>query len=343
MEKADKTYTTWSIDGSIGKTNNLKPMLTPEEQIALLKTKGVTFDSHSKETAVAILSRTNTFLHIAAFRKMFQKYENGNKAGCYINLDFADLLYLNEVDEELRRFFQVISNNIERIAKTQLIAKISNSEDEDGYSIVVDFMKAQTKSYRKSIEKNLNARTASSERSDVYLGSLIEHYRTAMPVWVLLEIVPFGTLLAFMLFCARRWEDKELQVLHYALTDVKAVRNCCSHGSCIINGFTDKQKTPFATSSLVFDWFTTHGIKNSSARRTKLANRRMQQLVTALTVFDLFNKFNHETPHSQLKPLKESLKTCINRYGIQNSFVSYLAFLADIIDKMNWNWEDGST
>lgn len=343
MEKTDKTYTAWSIDGSIGETKNLKPMLTPEEQIALLKTKGVTFNSHSKESAAEILTHTNTFLHIAAFRKMFQKYESGDKAGCYINLDFADLLYLNEVDEELRRFFQLISNDIERITKAQLTAKISNSENEDGYSIVADFMKVQTKSYRESIEKNLNARTASSERSDVYLGSLIEHYRTAMPVWVLLEIVPFGTLLAFMLFCARRWQDKKLQVLHYALTDVKAVRNCCSHGSCIINGFADKQKTPFTTSSLVFNWFTTHGVKNSSARRTKLANRRMQQLVTALVVFDLFNKFNYEAPHDQFESLKKSLKTCISQYGIQNGFVSYLTFLTDIIDKMDWNCEDDFT
>lgn len=343
MKETDKTYITWSIDGNIAPDKNLKPMLNPKEQVALLKTNGITFKDYDEQTAIEILAHKNTFLHIAAFRKMFQKYESGDKIGCYVNLDFSDLLYLNEVDEKLRQSFQVLAGHVESTAKTQLIAKISDNENENGYNIVADFMKAQSKAYRESIERNLKTRAASSERADVYVGSLIEHYRSAMPVWVLLEVVPFGTLLAFMLFCAKRWNDKELQVLHYALTDVKAVRNCCSHGSCIINGFADKQKTPFSTSSLVFSWLAVHGVKNSPTRRAKLANRRMQQLVTTLAISNLSDRFEREISCAHLETLTTSLRDCVKRYGVQNSFVSYLSFLADVIDRISWICKDGST
>lgn len=334
MENADKTYIAWGIDEGVHEARNLKPMLTPEEQVELLKMKGVTFKRCDEKSAVQALASRDTYLHIAAFRKMFQRHEGGDKDGCYVDLDFADLLYLDGLDAEIRRAFQLVSGDVERTAKAQLVAKIASHEGEDGYGILSDFMGVQSKAYRKSIERNLEARADSSERADVYLGALIEHYRAAMPVWVFMEVVPFGTLLAFMLFCAERWDDKELRVLHYVLTDVKAVRNCCSHGSCMINGFDDKQKTPFSTSSLVFDWLASQGVKNNAARRAKLANRRMQQLVTTIAVFDQSVVFGFEAARASLETLEASLRDCIGRYGIQNSFVSYLSFLANVIDRV---------
>lgn len=333
MEKTARTYTAWGLDDGVHEAQGLKPMLTPQEQVELLKAKGVTFERCTEEAAIEALTDRDTFLHIAAFRKLFQRYDRGDKAGRYVALDFADLLYLDRLDAEIRRTFQLVSGDVERMAKARLVAKMSNRADEDGYSIVADFMAAQSKAYRTSIKRNLKARIAYSERADVYLGELIEHYEKAMPVWVLLEVVPFGTLLAFMLFCAERWEDKELKVLHYALTDVKSVRNCCSHGSCIINGFGHGQKTPFVTSTLVFDWLAAHGIKNSGARRAKLANRRMQQLVTALAVFRQLCGPGCEESRASLESLTASLKDCVGRYGVQNGFVSYLSFLANVVDK----------
>ena len=46
MGETDKTYTAWGIDDGVheAQTQNLKPMLTPDEQVALLKAKGFSFD-----------------------------------------------------------------------------------------------------------------------------------------------------------------------------------------------------------------------------------------------------------------------------------------------------------
>lgn len=98
MEKTDKTYTAWGIDDGVHEAQDLKPMLTPEEQVALLKAKGVTFERCTEAEAIAALTERDSFLHIASYRNLFPKHEDGRDADKYINLDFADLVDLDGLD-----------------------------------------------------------------------------------------------------------------------------------------------------------------------------------------------------------------------------------------------------
>ena len=335
MEKTDTIYKAWGIEEGVHEACGLKPMLSAKGLIESLKAKGVTFDRCSEEDAIRSLLERDTYLHLASYRKLFQKHLEGERKGQYVRLDFADLLDLDELDSELRRTFQTISNDVERLAKTNLLNRIANDPNEDGYSILADFIGAQNKAYRNSIERNLASRARSSEKSDAYTGDLIKHYESAVPVWVFLEVVSFGVMLAFMLFCANRWAAKDLKAQHYILTDVKDVRNCCSHGSCIVNGLSEGLPTPYKTSSMVTQWLTVHGIKNTGSRRSKLSNRRIQQLVTTLVAFDSFSGFGKDPARNQLVTLKASLIERSKRYGDQNTFVSFLLFLAKVIDSMN--------
>ena len=125
MENADTTYIAWGVDEGVHEARNLKPMLTPEEQVELLKAKGVTFERCTEDEAIEALSGRDTFLHIAAFRKMFQRHTDGDNAGKYVSLDFADLLDMDELDAETRRCFLLASQDIERIVKTRLIERLS--------------------------------------------------------------------------------------------------------------------------------------------------------------------------------------------------------------------------
>ena len=64
MEGSGKTYIAWGLDDGVHEARGLKPMLTPEEQVGLLKAKGVTFERCSEKRAIEALSREDTFLHI---------------------------------------------------------------------------------------------------------------------------------------------------------------------------------------------------------------------------------------------------------------------------------------
>lgn len=335
MEKRDKTYTAWGLDDGTHETRDLKPMLAPEEQVGLLKAKGVTFERCDEVKAAEALARRGTFLHLTSCRRLFQRFADGPDEGLYVSLDFADLLGMDELDAALRRTFLLASQNVERLAKTAIITRISEDENEDGYGIVADFMESQEPRYRGYIVRDLRLRRSEEEGGDVYSGRIIKHYSESMPVWAFLEVVTFGTLLAFYLFCSRRWDDSTMREEHYILKGVKTVRNCCSHGSCILNGMDRSYESDYALSSVVYDWLSEKGIPNSKTRRAKLKNRRMQQLLEVLVMFDrLGGSSLCADTGAAMALLKGRLLRACDSYGEQNGFVSYLRFLANLIDKV---------
>ena len=334
MEETEKTYTAWGLDGGVHEVQGLKPMLTPEGQVELLKAKGVTFERCSEDQAIDALSRQGTFMHLVSCRRLFQKHAEGRDRGLYVKLDFADLLALNGLDARIRRAFLFAAQDVERFAKTAVITRISEDPAEDGYGIVADFIESQQGRYRGYIERDLSLRMSAEVEGDIYSGRIIAHYSEAMPVWAFLEVVTFGTLLAFYLFCSERWEDAAMREEHYILKGVKSVRNCCSHGSCILNGMDKSYESDYALSSLVYDWLNSNGIPNSKTRRAKLKNRRVQQLLETLVMFDRLGGAGlSATTEDALSSLKASLHEVCEEYGDQNGFVSYLRFLADLIDK----------
>lgn len=173
---------------------------------------------------------------------------------------------------------------------------------------------------------------ASRSQADECAGPLIDRYRGAVPVWMLLEVVPFGTMLVFYLFCVERWEEAGSRKIHYALKDVKAVRNCASHVGCLCNGFVSERERRHASSGIVLEWLNAHGIRDNKGRRTRLRNRRLRQLVTTVALHDMLAG-DHAAPASldAVAGLRPLMDDAIARYGTQNPLVSHLAFLARVL------------
>lgn len=131
-----------------------------------------------------------------------------------------------------------------------------------------------------------------------------------------------------------RWDDNLMREEHYILKGVKTVRNCCSHGSCILNGMDRSYESDYALSSVIYNWLKEKGVPNSKTRRTKLKNRRVQQLLEVLVMFDrLGGSTLCADTDAMLERLKGRLLDACDGYGDQNGFVSYLRFLANLIDK----------
>ncbi|MBM6907591.1 Abi family protein [Collinsella intestinalis] len=231
MDSVEK-YTVWSIDDGARDAVSIKLITTPEQQVELLKGKGVTFERCAEGRALDILTSGETYLHLSAYRVLFQRHEDGPHAGKFVNLDFGDLLDVSCFDDALRETFRLLAKDVERTIRARLVSEAAG-RGEDGYGIVADFASSLPRRFREGLRRELISRS----QADEYAGSLIDHYRDAMPVWVLLEVVPFGTLLAFYLFCVERWDEESRREIHYALKNVKAIRNCASHAGCLCNGF----------------------------------------------------------------------------------------------------------
>lgn len=250
----------------------MKPMLTVEEQIEHLKSKGVAFDLCSEEEARQTLSNKTYYFKLAAYRVLFDKRVGGERDGEYVGLDFGHLRDLAAIDHMLRYTLLPMTLDVEHFAKVKLIRETTERENEDGYSIVDDYLASLS-------ERNRSIRENEMERlkRDGFSGGMARKYDEEKPVWVLVELLSFGGFINFYLYCANRWNDRQMRSEHYLLRQAQAVRNACAHSTDIINGFAPSEASVIRTPKAVALALAEIGV-NKRARRAKMSNPRIQQI-----------------------------------------------------------------
>ena len=82
----------------------MKEKLTVEQQIQHMKSKGVQFNIVSEEEATSYLTSNTYYFKIKAYAKNYDKYRTTEKAGQYVNLEFAYLKDLAIIDMLLRHY-----------------------------------------------------------------------------------------------------------------------------------------------------------------------------------------------------------------------------------------------
>ena len=194
-----------------------KPILTVEEQIAHLKAKGVKFVLCDEAEAVRYLAEKCNFFKLASYRKLFAKREGGDRDGQYVDLDFAQLRLLASLDQQLRFVLLGMTLDIEHFQKVAVLHEM-DARGEDGYAIVADYMASLSQPNRDYRLHELKMSGYSPYSAGVYAK-----YADDMPAWVFFELTSFGTLIDFVRFCARRWNDRSLHVAHYDLKGVKSL------------------------------------------------------------------------------------------------------------------------
>ncbi|WP_281702599.1 Abi family protein [Cryptobacterium curtum] len=311
-----------------------KPKLTVGEQIAHLKSKGVTFELCSEEEAAEYLSNANNYLRAASYRKLYPRQIDGPNLGSYINLDFEDLIELSSIDRRLREALLAASIDVEHFAKMELMRRC-DKRGEDGYSIISDYLGSLSPRRRDYLEASLNARGGSGGAHDEYSGNLISHYAGEYPIWVFLEVVDFGTFADLWRFCALRWADKQMKSEHYVLKSVKALRNACAHNSLLVNGFSHGAPRAFyQPPRLVSDSLNRHGVKNTKARREKLGNLRMSQIAATLCSVNAYCSLESTVRrHSaHFEAVREYAEHCGVLSRASGDIVSFFDFTWKLVD-----------
>lgn len=310
-----------------------KPLLTVEQQIVHMKSKGITFELCSEADAAVYLREYNNYLRTASYRKLFPVHPEGSRIGLYVNLDFAYLKELSSLGRKLRDALLGIAVDVEHFAKIELLDRMVD-EGEDGYGVVADFLRM-----RPRVVSGLRARAKFGERHDTYSGDLIAHYLECMPVWVLLEVVDFGGFIDFWLFCANRWDDAGMRQIHYILKSVKALRNACAHNSLVIQGL-DAYTLPanYPTNRLISDSLNSHGMRNSRIRRAKMRNVRVSQFAAALWSSERFcrlatTRSRHARRLACARAFAESASFAKgSSAGANIAIVSFISFLWKLVD-----------
>ncbi len=256
-----------------------KRMLSPAEQIEHLKAKGIKFEKCTEEEAADYLSRKCNFFKVASYRKLFAKYQGGRNDGKYIDLDFAQLKLLASLDQQLRGTLLAMALDLEHFQKVALVSKMECRADEDGYSIVCDYLDSLDEDTRKYKEGELKTSGYSPYSQELYLK-----YKDDMPAWAFLELTSFGTLIDFVQFCGIRWGDRALKSSHYDYKRVKSIRNSCAHGSCLINSFASKVTMNRTASQRVLEAVSQSGVSRT-VRKRRMSNPAMQEITTVLVLY----------------------------------------------------------
>ncbi len=311
----------------------LKPMLNAEELIKHLEKKGVKFELTSTESAKKYLEENNNYFKLVSYRKNFSKYETGKKIGKYINLDFKMLEDLSIIDMRLRKTLLSMVLDLEHYAKVKLLSKIETTT-KDGYSLVEDYiLKLKNNDEYDFLENELNKNIKGT-----YCGDLIAKYKGEYPIWVFVEIIPFGRFIKFYMFVANELNDKEMIDEAYLLKNVRELRNACAHNNCILNDLkagTSNYKTNYKILSEI----AKIGISKDS-RNKRMSNSRIQQVVTLLYLSKgiITSKGVIEHQAEKLQELKNRIEHHIDYYDKNNLIQSNFNFLNKIID----NWYNNS-
>lgn len=306
-----------------------KPMLTPSELIKHLESKGVKFELINKEDAQKYLEENNNYFKLVSYRKNFPKYEKGENCGKYIDLDFKMLMDLSIIDMRIRKTMLSIVLDLEHYAKVKLLSKIENTS-KDGYTTVEEYIQdLKAKNEYDYLEKELN-----KNKTGTYCGDLVTKYDGEYPIWVFLEIIPFGRLIKFYRFVADKLQDRKMMDESYMLMDVRELRNACAHNNCIINDLK-ANTSKYTANYRVLNEVARTGI-SKKVRDNKLSNTRTKQLITLLylnkNIITSEGVLKHQT--KLLHKLKDRIEYHIDYYNTNELVQTNFKFLNKIID--NW-------
>lgn len=284
----------------VGNAN--KPILDTRQQINHLKENGVTFNLYSEDKAYEYLRNNNNYFKLTAYRKNFEKYNGGVNDGKYKALDFEQLRDMAVIDMKLRYTLVQLALDIEHYSKLKILRCVEDGK-EDGYQICEDFLNSMNEEQK----ERLIAEISRNDKS-VYCGDLFKKYPDHFPVWVFLEMIPFGRLVSFYKFCGERFSDGNMIDEYYLLLTCKEIRNAAAHSSCILNDL-HLNTSVYKTRRLILEEL--RNIKEISAaqRKKRMSNERVRQIVTLLFTHNLIvtSKNVHDEASDLLRTFKQRM------------------------------------
>jgi len=306
-----------------------KPMLDTMGQIQHLKDKGIKFVICSEEEAFEYLRKNSNYFKLTSYRKNYDKYQGGSNEGKYIGLDFAYLRDLSVIDMKLRYVIIQLALDIEHYAKMNLL-RTAEEYKEDGYTICEDFFTSLSSKQYEMIKYEMER-----NKNSIYCRDLFTKYPEHFPIWVMLEMIPFGRMVSFYQFCAERYNLNIMRDRHFLLKTCKEIRNASAHSSCILNDLRAGTKLYYPRYA-VMKKLSVMGDISKATRIKRMSNARIQQIVTLLYTHNqiVTSEGVHKKAADLLIDLRNRMMKNIHYYEGNDMVCANLIFIRKVID--NW-------
>ena len=297
--------------------------------ICEMRSRNIKFECINECHAIEIMKTEYPGAKLLSYASLFDQYQKTEKKGQFIELDFAYLYDLAEIDSLLQKIVMCMCIDIEQKIKTMLIADtitVSNPEN-----LVKEFVTANH-SFFSSVYHPDNMDTQSKQQ-------LKDKPLEEASISTFLDIIHFGTLQRFARFFYSRYAEV-LYAKGYApfepyLDEVRKMRNAAAHNSGLIN-----QLVYFSSGEIVFiknPYVLSFLGKNGISHRTLSTNTSKSVVHDFCCLLHMYVCFETEEKVKRtLQDLSELFKercTAYKSYYRNNSMLmSVYNFLLDVID-----------
>lgn len=236
--------------------NSDKPFKTYEEQLELLKSRGLVITSD--KTALKILKEENYYNVINGYKDLF--LDNSCVEDRYReNSEFMEIVSLYNFDGEIRNLFLKEILKIENKLRSLISYTFSLKYGNDNYLKFDNFETLENSgTKKKNIEKragHIHELIAEMQRDLAYSidkKEYVKHYMNKygfIPFWVLVSSISFGTLSKF--YSLMKSKDQNVVAKNFGIMEndlkqyiniIASIRNLCAHGERVYNLRMDKTK-----------------------------------------------------------------------------------------------------
>ncbi|MBX3409843.1 MAG: Abi family protein [Phycisphaeraceae bacterium] len=214
-----------------------KPPLNFEQQADLLLQRGMIGD---KPTIVARLSSTN-YYRLSGYWYPFRQRHPTNPAVCLDTFEpgtsFDEVWHRYVFDRHLRLCTMDAIERIEVAVRTQLMYHHAHDHGPFGYATDATSMpKLSASEYAEFQTRIAEENCRSKDTFAVHFRRKYGDTHSALPAWMMTEVMTFGTMLTFYRGCSKKVKnavsnpfDVPDEVLSSWLLTLNAVRNICAH------------------------------------------------------------------------------------------------------------------
>lgn len=264
-----------------------KPKKPVSQLVSEMKNdRGITFKYVEETVAIDYLSNINNYLRTAAYRKNYQKHQMGLKQGKYLDLDFSYLVEMSVLDMHYRFLIQKMCSDIEHSMCVQLIRDIENDTSTDGYDLVDKFFNNYPNEVKKIQSTIVSPHTGNLIRKYFTISTASNGYHSITnyndcPVWVLMELLSFGSIINFYL---DYYKNSNLpHIPKEVLNLVRSLRNAAAHNNCILSDLNSNTSIP---PQIIIDFVKGIDGITKSSRRKKLTSRAVLEFVALIYVYE---------------------------------------------------------
>lgn len=240
----------------IGETKIIKPKLNFEGLLEKLHDRKITNGSFTDDEIIDYLKTRSYYYKISSYRKNYPKSPQGG----YANLTFNHLEITAKLDVRLREYLLNMCLDVEHALRTSMMTILTEDNQEDGYKIVENFQDEFPEKFSDIL---------SHFRNNKYKQDMFNK-RTQISVWVLMEIIDYGTLVQFLEFYTTHNTNHEDELYPYQQRFIKNIRNACAHNDVYLINIFDKTTNIPRPQPAIKSFATYMSINNGLVRYQKI-------------------------------------------------------------------------